>query len=201
MVWLLHSGRALVALGAVLGRLAGWLLLPMMLAVLGAVVGSQLRLGELVRWGVDLPLLGTGLTITGLTELQWHLFTVLVMLGGSYALAQNGHVRVDFLYDRLSTKGRYLVDLLGHLLLLLPFCALVAWLAWPFIELAYRSGEQSDYGGLTDRYLIKAVLPVGLAMLFITATGQVLISLGVLLGADSGALDPKTPRDEDGHHG
>ena len=176
-----RTGRALTGLGALLGRLAGWLIVPIVAAVLAAVVGTYLRFGEIVAWETDLPLLGTHLSITGLVELQWHLFAVMVLLGGSYALRANGHVRVDIVYDRLRPRTRALVDILGHLVFLIPFALLVAWLSLDFVELAYRSGEQSDYGGLTDRYLVKAMVPIGFVILALTALGQVLSGLAVVL--------------------
>ena len=185
-----RTGRALTGLGALLGRLAGWLIVPIVAAVLAAVVGTYLRFGEIVAWETDLPLLGTHLSITGLVELQWHLFAVMVLLGGSYALRANGHVRVDIVYDRLRPRTRALVDILGHLVFLIPFALLVAWLSLDFVELAYRSGEQSDYGGLTDRYLVKAMVPIGFVILALTALGQVLSGLAV-------ALDPARAEADD----
>jgi TRAP-type mannitol/chloroaromatic compound transport system permease small subunit len=184
-------GRSLTAMGAWLGRVAGWLIVPIVVAVLAAVVGTLLRFGELVTWGVELPLLGTHLTITGLVELQWHLFALMVVLAGSYAIRENGHVRVDFVYDRLGPRGRIIVDMIGHLVFLIPFGVLVIWLSLDFVDLAYRSGETSDYGGLTDRYLVKAVVPLGFGVLVLTALGQVLTWLAAL-------LDP-SQQDEDAH--
>ena len=174
-------GQALMNLGAWPGKVCSWLILPIILSVLAAVVGGVFRLSELVTWGFDAPLFGTHLTIIGLTELQWHLFAVLVMLGGSYALQQDQHVRVDMIQDKLSPRGTAIVDTLGDLILLLPFCAIVAWLSLRFVDLSFRSGEQSDYGGLVDRYLVKAFIPIGLSLLFVTGLGRVLRNVGFLL--------------------
>lgn len=187
-----RTGRALAGLGAFLGRLAGWLIVPIVAAVLAAVVGTYLRFGALARWQTELPLFGNELTITGLVELQWHLFTVMVLLGGSYALRANGHVRVDIVYDRLRPRMRALVEMLGHVVFLIPFALLVTWLSLDFVELAYRSGEQSDYGGLIDRYLVKAMVPIGFLILALTALGQVFTCLAVI-------VDPA--RAEDDHAG
>lgn len=186
---LARAGRALTGLGAWLGRIAGWLIVPIVAAVLAAVVGTYLRFGELVAWGFELPLLGSHLSITGLAELQWHLFAVMVLLGGSYALRWNGHVRVDFIYDRLGPRGRAATDMVGHLVFLIPFSLLVLWLSLSFVDLAYRSGEQSDYGGLTDRYLIKAMVPIGFGILALTALGQVLTALATVLDPSQGDSD------------
>lgn len=180
-------GQALMKIGAWPGKISSWLIIPIILAVLAAVLGGVFRLSELATWGPSVPLFGKHLTIIGLTELQWHLFAVLVMLGASYALEQDRHVRVDMIHDKLSPKGKAIVDTLGDLILLLPFCAIVAWLSLRFVDLSFRSGEQSDYGGLIDRYLVKAFIPIGLSLLFVTALGRVLRNIGFLVRSGKGA--------------
>ena len=192
------AGRALGKLSAWPGRAAGWLIVPITLAVLAAVIGSLLRVGDIVIWETSLPLLGNKISITGLAEMQWHLFGVMVMLGGAYALTEDRHVRVDFIYERLPTRWRCAIDALGHLIFLLPFTAIVAWLSIGFVQMAYLSGEQSDYGGLTHRYLIKAILPIGLAILFLAGLARILENVGSLL---SGSAEPGDGNPEREHHG
>lgn len=174
-------GHALMTASAWPGRVSSWLILPIILAVLVAVAGTMMRMGELFGWGFSIPLFGTHLTISGLAELQWHLFAVIVMLGGTYTFAEDRHVRVDFIYAKFGSRGKAMVNIFGDLALLLPFCAIVGWLSLRFVDLAYRSGEQSDYGGLTDRYLVKAILPIGMAFLFAAGLGRVIANIGLLL--------------------
>jgi TRAP-type mannitol/chloroaromatic compound transport system permease small subunit len=179
---LARLGDALTAIGAWPGRAASWLVLLIVAAVLASIIGSQLHLSELAVWGVRLPLLGSHLSITGLAELQWHLFAVLVMLGGCYALREDSHIRVDLVYGHLSPRWRRVIDILGDVVFLIPFCLLMVWLSLNFVRMAYISGEESDYGGLVDRYLIKAIIPVGFGLLALTAAGRVIGNLGRLLG-------------------
>jgi len=174
-------GQVLMSIGAWPGMASSWLILPIILCVLIAVVGGMFRLAQLATWDQPILLFGDQLSIIGLIELQWHLFAVMVMLGGSYSLQQDRHVRVDMLYAKVSPKSRATVDAIGDLIFLLPFCAIVAWLSLRFVDMAMVSGEQSDYGGLTDRYLVKAILPIGLGLLFLTGLGRVLRNLGFLL--------------------
>lgn len=176
--------RPLVGLGLVVGRVTSWLVLLVMLAVLTTVTLNALGINEIARWEGDVLLFGSALTINSVTELQWHLFGVLTLLGGTYALHHDSHVRVDLVYHHLSPRGRAIIDTLGHLLLLMPFCLLVAWLSQHFVSMSYLSGERSNYGGLTDRYLIKAMLPIGLAFLALGALGQVFNNL-------AGLFDPR----------
>lgn len=177
-------GHALVQTGAWPGRAAAWLLLPMIALVLAAVIGSLMKVGQIAIWQTDVPIFGTGLTLNGLAELQWHMLTILVMLGMSYALAVDQHVRVDLVYGQLSPRKQALLDLIGDVLFLLPFCFIIGWLSLSFVEFSYNTGEKSDYGGLSDRYLIKAFLPIGFVFLGITGIGRVLVHLGRIFGPD-----------------
>lgn len=176
--------RFLIGLGLAVGRITSWLVLLVMLAVLTTVTLNALGINEIARWEGDVLLFGSALTINSVTELQWHLFGVLTLFGGTYALHSDSHVRVDLLYHNMTRRNKALVDIIGHLLFLIPFCLLIAWLAKHFVQMAYVSGERSDYGGLTDRYLIKAMLPLGLAFLALGAFGQVLKKVAGLLDDD-----------------
>jgi TRAP-type mannitol/chloroaromatic compound transport system permease small subunit len=183
---LLLSARAVRSAAARAATAAAWLILLAVAVVVVSVVGAALGLAELVAWGPDLPLLGERLTLTGLGELQWHLFAVIVMFGGLQALDEDGHVRVDFLQSRFSPRRKMAVDLAGHLLLLVPFLVVVIWRSLPAVELAYTSGAGSDYGGLQDRWLVKAVLPVGFGLILLLALCQI-VEIAVRLA--SPALD------------
>ncbi|HEY9566838.1 MAG TPA: TRAP transporter small permease subunit, partial [Thalassobaculum sp.] len=114
---------------------------------------------------------------------------------GVYTFAEDRHVRVDFLHAKLGPRGRAVVDIVGDLVLLLPFCAVVGWLSLRFVDLAYRSGELSDYGGLIDRYLVKAFLPIGLGLLFAAGFGRIIRNVGLLTSgrSRSGTAIPGDP--------
>ncbi|MHB0777249.1 TRAP transporter small permease subunit [Halomonas sp. WWR20] len=183
-------GRPLVGLGLVVGRITSWLVMLVMLAVLTTVTLNALGINEITRWQNDILLFGNALTINSMTELQWHMFGILTLFGGTYALHHDTHVRVDLVYQKLSPRGRAIIDILGHLLMLIPFCLLIAWLSQHFVAMAYKSGEGSNYGGLTDRYLIKAMLPIGLVFLALGALGQVFNNLAGLF--DPRHLTPST---------
>jgi len=118
-----------------------------------------------------------------LQELEWHLFALIFLLGAAYTLKYNGHVRVDILYQSsmLSDKHRALIDILGTLLLLLPFCSLILITAWPFVENAYYYQEGSpDPGGLPYRYLLKGSMLVAFALLVLQGIAECLKNVLVL---------------------
>jgi TRAP-type mannitol/chloroaromatic compound transport system permease small subunit len=85
--------------------------------------------------------LGTRIPQNMLTELQWYMFSILFLLGFGYILKHGVNVRVDFLYSRWSARRRALVDFLGTLLLLIPFCLIAIFVLLPQViqSLGYNS--------------------------------------------------------------
>ena len=64
---------------------------------------------------------GANLSFTAAIELQWYLFSLVFLLGASYALRHDAHVRVDVLYGQLGVRARAWIDLLGTIVFLIPF--------------------------------------------------------------------------------
>ncbi|WP_176244803.1 TRAP transporter small permease subunit [Vibrio aestuarianus] len=111
-------------------------------------------------------------------EMEWHLFSAVFLLGVPYALKAGGHVRVDIFYERLSHKAQAVIDLLGTLLFLFPFCLLVAWFGIDFAKESYQLGETSgDPGGLPYRWVIKAMIPLSFFFMAVSGVGLMLHSL------------------------
>src|SRR5690625_154816 len=174
-------GNALMYVGAVAGRYGSVLIFLLVLLVVFAVVGAQFSLSELLRWEREIPLFGKHLNMTSLAELQWHVFSLLVMLAAAYALQKDRHIRVDVLSEHFTFRTRLWIDILGDLFFLLPFFSFLAWYSLGFVQSSYNFGEQSNAGGLVDRYLVKAVLPVGSVLMLITGLGRIIRNVGILL--------------------
>ena len=120
-------------------------------------------------------------------ELEWHLFSIILLLGSAYTLKHDEHVRLDIFYSSklINDKVRIWFDVLGTLLILLPFCLLIIISAWPFVTQAYIHNEISpDPGGLPARWLIKAVIPLGFFFLLIQRIADVLKKLLIALDKD-----------------
>lgn len=101
-----------------------------------------------------------------LEELQWHLYSVGFLIGMSYAYQADAHVRVDVLHERLHPRLKAWIELYGTLLLLIPFIALIVIYGIPFVTSSFSVDEVSaSPGGLSHRWLIKAALPFGFALL------------------------------------
>jgi len=110
-----------------------------------------------------------------LQEVEWHLFDVVFLLGLSYALKHEKHVRVDIFFERYSSDTKAIVQILSMLLLVIPFSLLFMNDTWDMVLQSYLQHEVSaDPGGLTHRYLIKAMLLVAFALLLLQAISEIL---------------------------
>ncbi len=119
----------------------------------------------------------------GMQELEWHLYATIFLLGVPFALTAGGHVRVDLFYERASVRRRAWINLIGTLVLLLPFALLVFWYGVGFAWDAYQLGEGSgDPGGLPYRWIIKSVIPFSFLSIAIAGIGLALRSINILRG-------------------
>ena len=154
-------------LSEAVGALIRWLLLLMVL--LGAFNAVARYLGRSI---------GVQLSSNAFIEAQWYLFSLVFLLGAGYTLKRHGHVRVDVVYAKLRHRTRAWLDLVGTLLLLLPFCVFGVLLSWPAVRNSWRVLEGSpDPGGL-PRFPIKTVILVAFVLLFLQGLAWALQRFG-----------------------
>lgn len=167
-----------------IGKLASWLILPVLLAVLFSIAAGVFRINKFAEWEQTLPVFGNALTMNSMLELQWHLFGILLLLTGAYALSENRHVRVDVLSSKFSPRGRLMVEIIGDLVFLLPLCILLIDRSLPLLELSFRTGERSNEDGLTHRYLIKSLVPIGFFLLALLGSSRIIRHIIALFQGD-----------------
>jgi len=110
-----------------------------------------------------------------LQEIEWHLFDIIFLLGLTYALKHDKHVRVDIFFERYSQQTRAIVQILSMLLLVIPFSLIFLNDALDMTVQSYLQHEvSSDPGGLTHRWIIKAVLALGFVLLLVQALSEIL---------------------------
>jgi len=118
-------------------------------------------------------------------ELEWHLFVFIFLIGAGYTLLHDGHVRVDVLYQRLGTKGKAWINLVGVLLFLFPGCIMIIVTSFKFVYTSWAIMEGSpDPGGVPFRFIVKGTLPVGFFLLLLQGTSLGIHSLLQILGIE-----------------
>jgi TRAP-type mannitol/chloroaromatic compound transport system permease small subunit len=137
---------------AMLGRAVSWLTLLLTLLAFGIVV---LRYGFNLGW-------------IWLQESVTYLHALVFMVAAAWALQTDDHVRVDIFYRGRSERYRNWVDLVGTLVLLLPFCLFLLLIGWDYVAASWANREASrEAGGLPLVWLLKSLILVLPALLLL----------------------------------
>ncbi len=160
----------------VIGRSISWLTVVMVIVTFLIVV---LRYVFSIGW-------------IAMQESVIYLHSLVFMLGAAYTLKRNAHVRVDIFYEKMSPRSRAWVDLLGAVLLLLPFCIFIIYISWNYVSLSWSLLEGSrDAGGLPAVFLLKTTIPVMAVLLILQGIAQGLRSILLLTGHAMSTDDQK----------
>lgn len=116
-----------------------------------------------------------------LDEIQWHFYGLVTMVGISYALVTDSHVRVDVLHMQLSRRVQRVIEVVGILTLLVPFIYLMIDQGWDYFSESLRVDERSDSPtGLPARWAFKAVIPASFVLLALAALARLIHDLHAL---------------------
>ena len=107
-------------------------------------------------------------------ELQWYLFSAVVLLCGGYALLHHQHVRIDVVYSRFTRRTQLFIDVFGTLFFLLPMAVLIMYLSWPVFVNAYVSNEISSNAGGLLVWPARMLVPVGFFLLVLQGVSELI---------------------------
>ncbi len=154
---LLRLAETLDAVSRAVGQAAIWIVLAMMLTQI-AIVGLLFIFSEGSLWLQE-------------SILYMHAAYIGLLLG--YALLHDAHVRIDIFYREAGAKRKALVNGLGAIFFLTPFCLLIVWTSLPYVAFSWQIGEGSrEASGIQAVYLLKTLIPIA----------------GILLGAQGIAM-------------
>ena len=141
------------------GRAVSWLTLLMVIVTFIVVV---------LRYVFDIGWIALQESIT-------YMHAMVFLVGASWAMQHDAHVRVDIFYSRFSTRTKAWVDLFGSLLLLLPVMIFIAWISWEYVIDSWEVLEGSrEAGGLPAVFLLKSLIVVLAIMLILQALVQIM---------------------------
>ncbi len=163
---LLALSRVIDALNERLGYVANWLVM----------------LSCLISAGNAFSRYAFGASSNAWLEIQWYMFAAMVMLGTSYTLKKNEHVRVDIVFSNLSTRRQIGVDIFGGILFLLPATLIMAYLSWPIFHNSWLENEVSANAGGLTRWPVKIFIPLGFALLSLQGVSELIKRIAMLTG-------------------
>lgn len=133
-----------------IGRGTAWLNLVMVLLIC-ADVAMRYIFNQSANW---------------ILELEWHLFGLIFLLGSAYALQMDKHVRVDLFYNNFSERKKAVIDIMGSLFFLIPWCVVGVITCYKYASNAFYIREGSpNPDGLPAIYIIKFVMVIAFALL------------------------------------
>jgi TRAP-type mannitol/chloroaromatic compound transport system permease small subunit len=152
-----------------------------LIAAIGRTVMWLSLVVVLVQFTVVVMRYALGIGSIRLSESILYGHAALFMLATAWTLQENGHVRVDIFYAGASRRSKALVDLLGALLLLLPFVAVIIWFALPYVARSWALLERSrETSGLPFVYLLKTLIPLFALLLGLQGASQAIRAALVL---------------------
>jgi TRAP-type mannitol/chloroaromatic compound transport system permease small subunit len=151
-----------------IGRIAAWLILVVVLLQFALVVARYLF----------------GLGSIWLSETVIYGHAAVFMLAAAWTLQAEGHVRVDIFYTEASKRTKALVDLIGGVLLLLPFMLVLLWLSVPYAARSWAILERSqEASGLPLVFVLKTLIPVFAGLMALQGVAQAIRAAAVLARA------------------
>ena len=115
-------------------------------------------------------------------ELQWYLFGAAFLAAAAYTLKQNEHIRIDIVYGMWPRRVQHWIDLLGHILFLMPFALLMVFYLIPYVSRSYVSGELSTNAGGLIIWPAKAMLLVGFFLLALQGLSEIIKKIAIMNG-------------------
>jgi TRAP-type mannitol/chloroaromatic compound transport system permease small subunit len=151
-----------------IGRIAAWLILVVVLLQFALVVARYLF----------------GLGSIWLSETVIYGHAAVFMLAAAWTLQAEGHVRVDIFYTEASKRTKARVDLIGGVLLLLPFMLVLLWLSVPYAARSWAILERSqEASGLPLVFVLKTLIPVFAGLMALQGVAQAIRAAAVLARA------------------
>jgi TRAP-type mannitol/chloroaromatic compound transport system permease small subunit len=154
-------------LNARIGRTAAWLCLAVVVIQFAVVVLRYLF----------------GIGSLWLQESIIYNHAAMFLLVAAWTLKNDGHVRVDIVYASAGPRGKAMVDLLGALLLLIPFAAAILYFSWSYVARSWANFEGSrEASGLPLVFVLKTLIPVFAVMLILQGIAQAIRAWTILSG-------------------
>jgi len=113
-------------------------------------------------------------------ELQWVLFSVVVLLCSPWTLLANEHIRIDIVNNMLPKRLRDSIDVVGHAFFLAPLAIIMIITGIPFFLRSVEINEQSGNAGGLPQWPAKALVMIGFGMLLIQCVSELIKRIAVM---------------------
>jgi TRAP-type mannitol/chloroaromatic compound transport system permease small subunit len=163
-----------------------------LLKISGVIDAVNARIGRWLAWLVLVAVLVSAANATvrkvfdtssnAWLELQWVLFSIVFLLCASWTLLANEHIRIDIVNNMLSRRARNAIELVGHILFLLPLTVVMMITSLPFFIRSFEINEQSMNAGGLPQWPAKSLIFIGFTLLFLQGISELIKRIAVMQG-------------------
>ncbi len=115
-------------------------------------------------------------------ELQWVLFAAVFLLCSPWTLLDNEHIRIDIVNNMMPKRVRDVIDIVGHVLFLMPLCIVMIITSVPFFLRSFEINEQSSNAGGLPQWPAKSLIMLGFAFLLVQGISELIKRIAVMRG-------------------
>lgn len=148
--------RGVDSISTWVGKAFAWLIIALMLLV-ALEVFKRYALNAPTAWVFDASNM---------------LYGTLFMMCGAYTLAQNGHVRGDFLYGSMPPRRQASIDLVMFILFFLPGVAALTWSGYDYFKDSLAIREQTFNADPLPLYPFKLMIPLAGGLVLLQEIGR-----------------------------
>jgi TRAP-type mannitol/chloroaromatic compound transport system permease small subunit len=106
---------------------------------------------------------------------DYMMYGTMFMMAGAYTLAQNGHVRGDFLYGSMKPRSQAWLDLILYIVFFLPGIAALVYAGWDFAHASWVINEHvNDTADGPPVYHFKAVIPIAGTLVLLQGIAEII---------------------------
>lgn len=115
-------------------------------------------------------------------ELQWVLFSIVFLLCSPWTLLDNEHIRIDIVNQMLPKRVRDSIDVVGHVVFLMPLCVIMIITGGPFFMRSVEINEQSGNAGGLPQWPAKSLIIIGFTFLLLQGISELIKRIAVMRG-------------------
>jgi TRAP-type mannitol/chloroaromatic compound transport system permease small subunit len=147
------------------GIVVAWIIIPLMLLVTYEVVRRRVFNAPTV-WGYDTC---------------WMLYSAQFMIGGAYTLLRKGHIRIDIVYNILSSRGKLIFDAVLYVVVFLFTMVLLTWAGVKFAAESWVTGEKLSTGSwIFPSGVSKTIIPIAFFLLGLQSLAELIRNISAL---------------------
>ena len=149
------------------------------------------KIGKFVAWLLFFMVITTCIVVVlryvfnigfiWMQELVRFFYAAVFLLCAAYTMVDDEHVRVDIFYSKMTKPNRAIVDLIGNIVFLIPFCITIFYYSFNYVINSWAQLEGSlEERGLHVVYIMKTFIWAFSIMMLFQGISSIIKSIKTL---------------------